>query len=173
MMSSKTRLYIILLITLFLVSGCNKDNRDITAHNFSIYLVQNLSATEAMSRKLDELPLENIPILTHKEIETYNWKEHTFSLKEGYSLEEKLEGKVPLSGKPFVVVTDGERIYMGSFWTLISSLYIPGIPTISSIWFKGNKNDSYTIGYGDKEHDPRDDIRIYEALKGLGKIKQE
>jgi len=128
--SSKVRIFIILLVTLFLVLGCNKD---ITVHDFSIYLVRNLSTTEAMSKNLDELPLENVPILTDKEIKIYNWKEHTFSLKEGFSLEEKLEGKVPLNGKPFVVVADSERIYLGSFWTLLSSLYMPEIPTINSI----------------------------------------
>lgn len=171
MISFKSIIFIILLAILFLVLGCNKDNNDITVHDFSIYLVRNLSATEAMSKNLDELPLENLPILTDKEINIYNWEEHTFVLNEGFSLEEKLEGKVPLSGKPFVVVVDSERIYLGSFWTPISSLYIAEIPKINSIWFKDNEKDSYTIGYGNKQNDPRDDIRIYESLKSLGKIK--
>ena len=169
MASSKARLFIILFVTLFLFCGCNKDNKDSIVHDFSIYLVKDLSTTKAMSKNLDELPLENTPVLTDKEIRIYNWKEHTFSLKEGFSLEEKLEGEVPLSGKPFVVA-DSERIYLGSFWTPISSLYIPEIPTIYSIWFKDNENDIYTIKYGNEQQDPRDDIRIYESLKGLGKI---
>ncbi len=51
----------------------------------------------------------------------------------------------------------------------ISSLYVPEIPTFNSIWFKGNDEDTYTIRYS-SEQDLRDDKRIYEALKGLGKI---
>ncbi|ODA40819.1 hypothetical protein [Desulfosporosinus sp. BG] len=170
MASSKAKLLIILSVALSLVCGCNKENKVSAVHDFSIYLVKDLSTTEAMNKNLDELPLENVPALTDKEIRMYNWREHTFSLKEGFSLEEKLEGRVPLSGKPFVVVADSERIYLGSFWTPISSLYIPEIPTIYSIWFKDNKNDIYTIKYGNQQQDPRADIRIYESLKGLGKV---
>ncbi|WP_045577110.1 hypothetical protein [Desulfosporosinus sp. I2] len=171
--STKVRLFIILFVTLLLVWGCNKDrndNKDSTVHNFSIFLVKDLSTSEAMSKNLDELPLENLPVLTDKEIRIYNWKEHTFSLKEGFSLERKLEGKVPLSGKPFVVVADSKRTYLGSFWTPISSLYIPDIPTIYSIWFKEHENDIYTIKYGKEQQDPRDNIRIYDSLLSLGKI---
>lgn len=169
MTSSKVRLFIILFVTLFLVFGCNKDNKVSTINNFSIFVVKDLTTTEAMSKNLDDLPLENIPVFTDKEIRIYNWKEHVFTLKEGFSLEEKLEGKVPTSGKPFVLVADSERVYLGSFWTPISSLYIPGIPTIESIWFKGNEKDNYTIKYGNEQQDPRADVRIYESLKGLGK----
>lgn len=90
-------------------------------------------------------------------------------MKEGISLEEKLEGKVPVSGKPFVVVVGNERIYLGSFWSYSSSLFNPDIPRISSGWHKGSDNDMYKIHYG-KNQDPRDDTKIFEALKGLGKV---
>lgn len=109
-------------------------------------------------------------MLTDKEIRIYNWKEHAFTLEEGFSLEEKLDGKVPTSGKPFVVVADSERIYLGSFWTPISSLYIPDLPTIYSIWSAGNDIGTYTTKYGNEQGDPRADIRISESLKRLGKI---
>jgi len=167
---SKVRLFITLFVTILLIFGCNKDNKVSAVNNFSIYLVkEDLSATEAMSKNLDDLALEDIPVLTDEEISIYNWKEHVFTLKEGFNLEEKLEGKVPISGKPFVVVADSERIYLGSFWNPISSLYMPEIPTIYSMWFKGNDKDTYTINYGNEQKDPRDDIRIYDSLKGLGK----
>lgn len=169
MISSKIKLFVILNVMLFLIIGCNNEYKASAVNEFSIYLVKDLSTTEAMSRKLDDLPLENIPVLTDKEIKTYNWKEHEFSMKEGISLEEKLEEKVSTSGKPFVVTVGNERIYLGSFWTLLSSLYNPDIPTISSMWHKGSEKEIYSIQYG-KNQDPRDDIRIFETLKGLGKI---
>lgn len=162
---------LIISAALFLFVGCNNSSKDSTAKNFSIYLVENLTTSEAMGKNLDDLPLDSTPVLTDKEIKTYNWEKHIFTLEEGFSLEEKLEGKVPLSGKPFVVVVGDERIYLGSFWTLISSLYNPEIPIINSIWHKESDNDTYIIAYGN-EKDPRDDIRIYEALKGLGKITE-
>jgi hypothetical protein len=150
----------------------NNELSESAVNEFSIYLVKDLSTTEAMSKKLDDLPLETIPVLTDKEIRTYNWTEHEFTMKEGISLEEKLEGKVPGIGKPFVVVVDNQRIYLGSFWSYLSSQFNPDIPKISSGWLKGSDNDMYKIEYG-KNPDPRDDTKIFEALKGLGKVITE
>jgi hypothetical protein len=169
MILSKIKIFVILNVLLFLIVGCNNGNKGSDINEFSIYLVKELSTTEAMSKKLDDLPLETVPVLTDKEIGTYDWTEHEFTMKEGISLEEKLDGKVSLSGKPFVIVVGNERIYLGSFWSYLSSLYNPDIPTISSGWNKGNDNDMYKIQYG-KNQDPRDDTKIFEALKGLGKV---
>jgi hypothetical protein len=170
MSSSKIKLFVILNVILFLIVGCNNDNKERAVNEFSIYLVKDLSTTEAMSKKLDDLPLETIPVLTDKEFKTYNWTEHEFTMKEGISLEGKLEAKVPASGKPFVVVVGNERIYLGTFWSASSSQFLDlDIPMISSIWFKGYDNDMYKIRSG-KIQDPRDDTKIFEALKGLGKV---
>ncbi|TFE25243.1 hypothetical protein [Cohnella luojiensis] len=156
---------------LFLIVGCNNGNKENAVNEFSIHLVKDLSITEAMSKKLNDLPLETIPVLTDKEIRTYNWKEHEFTMKEGISLEEKLEGIIPGSGgKPFVVVVGIERIYLGSFWSNSSSqFYAFDIPRISSMWLKRSDNDIYKINHG-KNQNPRGDTKIFEALKGLGKI---
>ena len=172
------RLSILLFVALLLV-GCsssdsNSNNRTVNSvKDFSIYLIKDLTVTEAMGKNLNDLPLEEKPMLTDKEITKYNWKEHTFTLQESFSLEEKLEGKVSLSGRPFVVVVGSDRVYLGSFWNYFSSAYNPVIPTISSSWFKSNNKDTYTISYITTKKDPRDDIRIYESLKGLGKIIDE
>jgi len=166
---SKVRLLVILCVTAFLFAGCSNGNEINPAKNFSIYLVKDLTTAEAMSKNLDDLPLEDTPLLTDKEIKIYNWKEHSFTLEKGFSLEEELEDKVSLSGKPFVVVVDSERVYLGSFWNYLSSVYNPEIPTIYSGWFRGNDKDTYTIECSGKQ-DPRDAIRIYGSLKGLGKI---
>lgn len=173
MRTAKIRLFIILLITVFLFAGCKNDNDNevSSVNDFAIFLVKDLTASEAMSKNLDDLPLETTPVLTDKEIKTYIWKEHVFKLKEGISLEEKV-GKVPLTGKPFVVVVKDQRIYLGSFWNPLSSLYFSEIPTIYSMWDKESDKDTFSIRYGSKK-DPRDDIRIYESLKNLRKITDE
>lgn len=151
--------------------GCNNGNKESAVNEFSIYLVKDLSSTDAMSKKLADLPLETIPVLTDKEIRTYNWTEHEFTMKEGISLEGKLEGKVPSSGRPFVVVVGEERIYLGSFWSSWSSQFPDiDIPKISSLWLKGSDTDMYKIQYGKNQDDPRDDTKILEALKGSGKV---
>lgn len=168
MISSKIQLSIILIVTLLLV-GCNNGQKVSPVKNFAIYLVKDLTTTEAMGKNLADLLLESTPLLTDREIKTYEWNEHVFTLKDGFNLEEKLEGKVSLSGKPFVVVVGSQRIYLGSFWTPISSLYIPAIPTIDSIWSKTINKDSYAIKCENKK-DPRADKRIYESLKEAGKI---
>lgn len=163
------RLLIILLAMLLLVFGCDKGDSD-NKHDISIYLVKDLSTKETMSKNIDKLPLESVPVLTDKEIERYNWKEQTFYIKDGYSLEQKLEGKVPLDGKPFVFIVDGTRIYLGSFWNMLSSYCYFDIPTINSVWSGEFDNNKYHIQYGLKQQDPRDDKRIYDALKDLGKL---
>ncbi|MCL6603172.1 MAG: hypothetical protein K6T94_09885 [Paenibacillus sp.] len=108
-------------------------------------------------------------MLTDKEIRTYNWTKHEFTIKEGISLEERLDGEVPGGGKPFVIVVDNERIYLGSFWSYVSSLFNPDIPKIYSMWDKESENDRYKITY-QKYQDPRVDTKIYTALKELGEI---
>lgn len=172
MKSSITRLCLLVCTALLLSVGCNDSSVDNAAKDFSIYLVEKLTAKEAMDKNLSDLTLESEPVLTDKEIKIYNWEEHTFTLDKDFSLEEKLDGKVPLSGRPFVVVVGGERIYMGSFWSPLSSLYNPDIPIINSIWAKDFDRDTYAIVCGNKERDPRNDKRIYESLKDLGKITE-
>jgi len=168
---SEIKSLVILSFLLFLIIGCNSSNEESDVNEFSIYLVKDLSTTDAMSKELNDLPLETIPVLTANEIRTYNWIEHEFTMKESISLEEKLEGNVPGSGKPFVVVVGNERIYLGSFWSNLSSLYSPDIdiPRISSNWLKGSDKEIYQIHSG-KISDPRDDTKIFEVFKGLGKV---
>jgi len=170
LISSKARVLILLLAMMLLIFGCSKNDTQNTKHDLSIYLVKELSTKEAMSKNIDELPLENEPVLTDKEIKIFNWKAQTFSIMDGFSLEKRLEGKVPLDGKSFVLVVDGKRIYLGSFWTPISSLYYPDIPTIDSVWSGEINKSTYTIRYGLEQQDPRSDKRIYEALKSLNKL---
>ena len=147
--SNKIKLFVILNVMLFLIVGCNIGKKESVANKFSIYLVKDLSAAEAMSKKLNDLPLETIPVLNDKEMKSYNWTNHEFMMKEGISLEERLEGKISSNGKPFVVVAGNERIYLGSFWATYSSQsYRVDIPIISSLWLKRSGIDTYKINYG-------------------------
>ncbi|QTL96658.1 hypothetical protein GM661_01050 [Iocasia frigidifontis] len=162
-----------LLFVFCVLSACNKvgTGTDNNKHSLSIYLVKDLSVEEAMSMNIDELPLETLPVLTDNEIEKYNWGEHTFYIKNGFNIEGKLEGKVPLNGRPFVFLIDGKRIYLGSFWNMLSSLHWSNIPTINSVWSGEFTENKYHIAKANEQQDPREDKRIFETLKSLGKLE--
>ncbi|MDR1531855.1 MAG: hypothetical protein LBS62_06680 [Clostridiales bacterium] len=57
------------------------------------------------------------------DLEKYNWQEQTFELKAGISLYERIAGDIPVDGRPYVLVVNGERLYMGKFWTMLFSLF--------------------------------------------------
>lgn len=148
--------------------------------SFEIYLVKNLINCDASKIDLSKLELEEKPLLTDKDISEYVWKSHQIKLiKDGElkkTLNEKVYRKTPVTGKPFVVVCNGEKVYCGAFWTLLSSLYFPDLPIIISdytdrdyfeIEFSG-EIDSKTM---EVKNDVRNDKRIYDTFKKLGKLK--
>ena len=102
--------------------------------------------------------------LTNKQIDSYNWGSHQFEVYNDI-LTERLQGRLPMTGKPFVAVAEGQRIYVGAFWTLLSSVSSPGIPLIVSTWTPGTENDFYKIEELGSRTDKIDDERIYKALK--------
>lgn len=125
---------------------------------------------------LEKVELDNYQLLTEKHIVSYDWDTHTITLtKEGIQ-------RIPASsligvrGRSFVIVADGERCYLGAFWSSFSSFSCP-VPVINI-----HKADS-PIGSGRiqieraypsarfaKGADPRFDDRIKKVLEETGKI---
>jgi hypothetical protein len=138
---------------------------------FAIHLVKDLTTAQAAAEKLDRLVLEERPVLVNCEIAEYDWADHRITLRNS-RLEKELSGKVPVSGRPFVAVANGERIYLGAFWTPLSSLNTPDIPVIASSWLPGEENKVYRLALNAGSKDVRGDERIYAALKGYGVIKE-
>lgn len=68
---------------------------------------------------------------------------------------------VPLAGLPFVVVVDGERMYLGAFTRAMSSYAPPG-PTIS---VDAINNEYFTIEAPRTGNDPRFSPRVVEVLQ--------
>ena len=84
---------------------------------FEIYLVNTSNLSQINFSDLENIPLQEIPLLTETHIISYNWSNHSIKLTdEGcrYFLEE-LEEKSNTFHSPFIVVADGERIYRGEF----------------------------------------------------------
>jgi hypothetical protein len=167
----------VMIITMLLMinSACalksDSEQNDGIKASFKIYLVKDTVSSEVLKEDLNKLKLEEQPLLTDKNISEYVWKTHQIKLVKDDELnkvlDEKLNMKVPVSGKPFVVVCNGERIYCGVFWTKLSSLFYPECPTIISDY---SDRDYFEISFEGK-NDIRNDKRIYETLKKLGKLK--
>lgn len=144
---------------------------------FAIYLVKNAAYTkDAIEMGLDRIKLEDTPVITDRDMEYYNWSDHSFALSE-----EALSRipRVTVSGLPFVVVVNGEKIYLGAFWTSISSVStdLPVIDvTMASLGKAPGNPFSISEGYpGNRKAsiDVRDDDRIFNALKETGKLNLE
>ena len=126
---------------------------------------------------LEKVELRDYQLLTEKHIVSYDWDTHTITLtKEGIQ-------RIPASsligvrGRSFVIVADGERCYLGAFWSSFSSISCP-VPVIN-ILKPGAPIESGTIqierayptarfGTG---ADPRFDERIKKVLEETGKLR--
>lgn len=165
----------LVFIFLLLLSGCagkeahsdNKaqvnKNEEIISENgkqnlvFAIVLVKGMSTFEAMNCKLEELQLDTNPLLTDEDVITYQPNQGELLLRHGL----KLADGVPVDGLPFVVIANNKRIYLGAFWTPVSSLRNPNIPLVSVMQPYDNIDKIHLYG---------DDV-INNALKSVGKIK--
>ena len=168
---------LVLLGLMILFSGCKGTSKDIQKTEqqakLALFLVKDLKPYEAYKVELDKLSLESTPVLTDSEILEYSWATHEFRLSQDVLLE-RLKGSVPITiGRAFVLVANGERIYLGAFWSHLSSVSPPDIPIINSIWSREDKYKykSYKIDYFSNGKDLRKDERIYEVLKKAGKLK--
>ena len=77
-------------------------------------------------------------------------------------------------GAPFVVVTDGAPIYVGAFYTSLSSIPCPVPVVMFDPLMKTNSiqiQASYHSEQSVKGKDPRADERIKQALIKMGKLR--
>lgn len=173
-MSKKMSIFVMAAIIILLVAGCSssKEEKDSNNINFAIYLVKGMKTFDAINTVLKDIPIDDTPLLTDKDISEYVWIEHKIVLNKekrvAKIIEEKIYMKVPTDGKPFVVVCNGERIYLGTFWTCLSSLSAP-----QCAWIVSDFKDSgyLKVDYIFKKGDRRSDKRVYEALKKANKLK--
>ncbi|WP_432663697.1 hypothetical protein R9X47_24320 [Wukongibacter baidiensis] len=137
-------------------------------NRFEIYLVKNASTQAAVEMDISDLELDDTPIVTEKDFKSYNWFNHSLEISE--EVYDRIP-KVSVSGLPFVVVADGERVYLGAFWTSFSSLST-SLPVIDII----QKPFAIRPGYPwdhEESNDPRKDERIYKTLNEIGKLSSD
>jgi hypothetical protein len=79
------------------------------------------------------------------------------------------QSRVGLDGVPFVVEADGQRIYLGAFTTLVSSIGSRG----PQVYAENIADDGFPIyppsNFNPKPPDPRSDPRILKVLAETGK----
>jgi hypothetical protein len=147
-----------------------------------IYLVEDSLSYDEISSLADlsSLHLKEPPLLTSRDIESYEWATHTMKLKPecGMRLFTTFAQRTrhPMISHPFVVAVDSLRIYMGALNSMYSSWSASNVPRIG-IPFEDAPVSALriagaTAGRG-KFNDPRNDPRIRAALEQAGVLVDE
>jgi hypothetical protein len=139
---------------------------------FALYLVtEPRFTTEAMKTALEDLKLSADPAVCDEDIAAYDWDTHVMHLTP--------EGLAWLPGmwgayQPFVLIADGNRIYMGELDSMLNSVG-PTIPMVSrnrAPGGQGRMGNELRISPGQAlAPDPRNDPRIRKALEAAGKLR--
>lgn len=177
------RTLILIALTLTLLAACQAEPTPappLEGEAFELYLVADaqMAGPDLNNYDLSELPLAEEPIITTDDIENYLWEVHAINLKpESYQkILAIFSGGMPMSGVPFVILSNNERIYAGAFWSPASSLSFDGVaimqpfdpagqPLLISLGYPG---DDFFTG-----QDPRDDPRLKNALEQVGLLYEE
>lgn len=150
---------------------------------FGIYLPadEKINASDALKLKLDEIRLQEKPLLALEDFVCYSWEDHWFKLTP--EALKKLPKPSPpenrlLRGIPFVVVADGKRIYLGAFWTSISSMSFPNPVIIADeMWLPYRRNwltidRAYPGATPEQSNDdPRNSPLLKSVMESAGKIE--
>ncbi|UCF61868.1 MAG: hypothetical protein JSV37_04065 [Anaerolineaceae bacterium] len=144
---------------------------------FSIYLVKGeISSEMILEADLDQLELEEVPILSLADITAYTWETHEMELApSAYGRLTELQFSTSLlAGWPFVVCVGSERVYGGAFWTSYSSAPFGGI-VIDVYPAEKYRPVRIQLGYPSAEwfkgEDLRSDPRIFQSLQEEGKLR--
>jgi hypothetical protein len=145
---------------------------------FAIHLLSGEASTRDLSgTDIDELDLQEEPILSMDDFVAYHWADHEIELTgEAYKrIQDLYELPVRVDGLPFVVSVGSERIYAGAFWTPVSSLIFDGV-IIGQPFDPDSRTITIGLGYPTTEAfagpDPRSDERIQQSLEQAGKLSQ-
>ena len=150
-----------------------------TTNTFGIYLTTNSVGPRMLGYGEGDwstIRLAESPVISATDIISYDFAEHSMKLRP-----EALARipRPPVQGIPFVVVANGERVYLGAFTTTISSMSF-AVPSIVVDKYRLRTNQAPATLTIDRAYpapefgvgpDPRDDPRIKAALAALHKLK--
>ncbi len=171
-MLNKAYLFYILVIAL-VTAGCQPGE----SGDFAIYLLaQDVASVELAKVDLDQLALEEGPIISAEDIVTYDQTTHEIELTQAaYArIQQIFPLPVKVDGIPFVVCVGEQPIYAGAFWTPLSSLSFDGVVIMQPFETDGT-TIRIVLGYPGPDafmgRDPRADERVMKALQAAGKLK--
>lgn len=159
------------IVTLFVICSlfvsCYINEPESTTGDFAIYLLADTTITinNLPDKTLDEFVLARSPLISLDDIITYEWPIHLVHLKNpAESKMTDLSRPGILNDRPFIVLVNGERVYMGAIW--------PGYYSMMCMYphIMLPSRNPYLIMSGIDREDKRNDIRIYTVLKNTGKL---
>jgi hypothetical protein len=165
----------ILFAILSFASLCRGD----PTNTFAIYLTAGPVESRILrqgTQDLSNLKLQAIPLISETDVLVYDLTKHWLTLKP------EVFSRLPrpsIPGTPFLVIANGERVYLGAFTTPASSIpvLIPSIISMGRQWYTNLPPDTLQIDRGypgprnNTDPDPRGDERIKRALAALHKLK--
>lgn len=166
------------IIILLISSVCVRNKNPLSPSDtsiFSIFLLKdpNITYQQAEEQNLDQLEIQNEPWLSSDDISMYDFSTHFMYLKNDKdSLFKDMVDDLYVFNdfllKPFIMVANHERIYLGCFISSLSSVGCTG-PNIRDIEQLFYPTDIVPIRNCDIEgwSDDRNDSRIRSALSEL------
>ncbi len=139
--------------------------------NFYLLKDSQITASQAFNSNIYDLKLAERPFLSYKNLIYYKWSEHSFKIDSNkYIIIKNIcENNTSVFGIPFVVTVEQERIYLGAFWFLFSSIATT-FPYINEPI--DNRENPYIFvinkSWDSTKKDLRNDPRIYNTLKKYG-----
>ncbi len=147
-------------------------NEQYDGFHFAIYMVDDELSKVEDSKDLNNIKLEDNPIICDNDILSYDFNEHTMAIT-GNCYKSLLD-REDIFSKYFVVVAEGENIYLGMFRLYIHS-FLPNTAIIHLDNLSGDSmvdDDSKVTLNIISPHsapDMRSDPRIAKALRSLKK----
>ena len=171
----KKILPILIALTLLTLSCENSQSSSKKKDTFSIHLLADNTITihNIMEINIDSLEIEADPWLDSEEIDFYDYSTHSIYLngdKETYFSDDL---DINMFGQPFVVIANGRRCYMGSFYSAAMSLdsYHPIIDELAIFSYPADVI-CLSPSRVDDDDDERDNMYVKEALDNLGKLHE-
>jgi hypothetical protein len=161
--------------------GLQPGGAALPGEGFAVYLLPGVRSADLAGLDLASLALTGPPFLAGDDIIGYTPASHDLelTLDAFRRVQDLFAAPVPVSGVPFVVTVDRQPVYVGAFWTMLSSLSFAGVVIMEPMILPHEAPEHPTIridlGYPGPDlfvgPDPRNDPRILAAFEAAGKLR--
>lgn len=156
-------------IILFLNSRCltDKDDLSFSSNNiFDIYFLadSDLEFIDVVRMPISSLYISDSPVATINDILSYEILNYSETLPLAHSIKFKSNMRIKFGGKnrPFLLIANGERVYVGEYWANFMSIIPP------DIFIYPYSDSEFHILSSDDGTEKINDKRILDALTKAG-----